>query len=149
MPSRPTDRILTPSHQTSPPHRKRRRPVSITNDQLIRQLKLQDALLKRAPEQPLPSYVEPAWPMLGHHESLNTPRGHMLAASIGGSITGKGGSRIVVDDPHNPMQAESDAQREAAVNYFSRTLSTRLDNKRDDAIVVVMQRLHERDLAAL
>ena len=83
------------------------------------------------------------------HEFANTRRGHMIATSIGGSITGKGGSRIVVDDPHNPLQAESDAQREAALAYFSRTLSTRLDNKNDDAIVVVMQRLHERDLAAL
>ena len=83
------------------------------------------------------------------HEFMNTRRGHMIATSIGGSITGKGGSRIVVDDPHNPLQAESDAQRESALAYFSRTLSTRLDNKNDDAIVVVMQRLHERDLAAL
>jgi predicted phage terminase large subunit-like protein len=82
------------------------------------------------------------------HEFLNTRRGHMIATSIGGSITGKGGNRIVVDDPHNPTQAESDAQREAALTYFSRTLSTRLDNKQDDAIVVVMQRLNERDLAA-
>jgi hypothetical protein len=73
----------------------------------------------------------------------------MIATSIGGSITGKGGSRIVVDDPHNPLQAESDAQRECALAYFSRTLSTRLDNKNDDAIVVVMQRLHEHDLASL
>lgn len=83
------------------------------------------------------------------HEFLNTRRGHMIATSIGGSITGKGGNRIVVDDPHNPMQAESEAQREAALTYFSRTLATRLDNKNDDAIVVVMQRLHERDLSAL
>jgi predicted phage terminase large subunit-like protein len=82
-------------------------------------------------------------------EFMNTRRGVMVATSIGGSITGKGGSRIVVDDPHNPLQAESDAQRETALVFFSRTLSTRLDNKNDDAIVVVMQRLHERDLSAL
>src|SRR5712691_90086 len=83
------------------------------------------------------------------NEFLNTRRGHMIATSIAGSTTGKGGSRIVVDDPHNPTQAESDALREAALAYFSRTLSTRLDNKNDDAIVVVMQRLHERDLSAV
>ena len=79
----------------------------------------------------------------------NTQRGLMLATSIGGSVTGKGGNRIVVDDPHNPTQAESDVQREAARTYFSRTLSTRLDDKRRGALVVIMQRLHERDLAAL
>jgi predicted phage terminase large subunit-like protein len=82
------------------------------------------------------------------HEFHNTRRGHMIATSIGGSITGKGGNRIVVDDPHNPLQVESDLQRESALEYFDLTLSTRLDNKNDDAIVVVMQRLHECDLSA-
>ena len=81
-------------------------------------------------------------------EFQNTQRGVMLATSIGGSVTGKGGNRIVVDDPHNPIQAESDVQREHAVTYFGNTLSTRLDDKKADAIVVVMQRLHHRDLAA-
>lgn len=82
-------------------------------------------------------------------EFLNTQRGHMVATSVGGSILGKGGNRIVVDDPHNPTQAESETQREAAIAFFSRTLSTRLDNKNHGAVVVVMQRLHERDLSAV
>jgi predicted phage terminase large subunit-like protein len=81
-------------------------------------------------------------------EFTNTARGMMIATSIGGSITGKGGDRIVIDDPHHPMQAESDVQRETALEYFRRTLSTRLDDKRRGAIVMVMQRLHERDLSA-
>ena len=81
-------------------------------------------------------------------EFYNTARGMMIATSIGGSITGKGGDRIVIDDPHHPMQAESDVQREAALEYFRRTLSTRLDDKKHGAMVVVMQRLHERDLSA-
>jgi predicted phage terminase large subunit-like protein len=81
-------------------------------------------------------------------EFLNAARGHMIATSIGASILGRGGDRIVVDDPHNPTQIESDAQRDAAVTYYRHTLSTRLDNKKTGAIVVVMQRLHERDLSA-
>ena len=40
------------------------------------------------------------------------------------------------------------ATRDTALAYFRQTLSTRLDNKKTGAIVVVMQRLHERDLAA-
>ena len=35
-------------------------------------------------------------------EFLNTRRGHMIATSIGGSITGKGGSRIVVTKSERP-----------------------------------------------
>ena len=68
----------------------------------------------------------------------------MIVTSTGGSILGKGGSRIVVDDPHQPD--ESDTQREAVLWFFTQTLSTRLDNKNTGAIVVVMQRLHERGL---
>jgi predicted phage terminase large subunit-like protein len=82
-------------------------------------------------------------------EFHNTRRGAMVAASVGGSITGKGGNRIVLDDPHNPTQAESDAQRTHAIDFFQTTLSTRLDDPQRDAIVVVMQRLHTRDLAAV
>src|SRR5262249_45031468 len=81
-------------------------------------------------------------------EFQNTARGHMIATSLGATILGRGGDRIVVDDPHNPTQIESDAQREAAMNAYRYALSTRLDNKKDGAIVVVMQRLHERDLSA-
>jgi len=79
----------------------------------------------------------------------NDQRGVMVATSVGGSVTGKGGNRIVVDDPHNPMQAESDTQREQAITFFNRTLSTRLDDKARGAFVVVMQRLHHRDLSAV
>jgi predicted phage terminase large subunit-like protein len=82
-------------------------------------------------------------------EYHNTRRGAMIATSVGGSITGKGGNRIVIDDPHNPTEAESDAQRQHALDYFTQTLSTRLDDKARDAVVLVMQRLHTQDLAGL
>ena len=71
-----------------------------------------------------------------------------MATSVGGSATGKGGDRIIVDDLHNPHQADSDAQREAALRFFRETLSTRLDTPKTGAVVVVMQRLHEADLSA-
>lgn len=82
-------------------------------------------------------------------EYRNDRRGVMTATSVGGSATGKGGNRIVVDDPHNPVQAESDRQRQQALDFFLMTLSTRLDDKRKGAIVVIMQRLHTRDLTSV
>jgi predicted phage terminase large subunit-like protein len=82
-------------------------------------------------------------------EYQNDRRGVMVALSMGGSATGKGGNRIVMDDPHHPSQAESDTQREQAITFFTQTLSTRLDDKRQGAIVLVMQRLHHRDLSAV
>jgi predicted phage terminase large subunit-like protein len=82
-------------------------------------------------------------------EIHNTRGGIMRATSIDGSVTGMGGNRIVIDDPHNPTQAESDLQRAHAVDFYTQTLSTRLDDPQRDAIILVMQRLHTRDLAAI
>jgi predicted phage terminase large subunit-like protein len=81
-------------------------------------------------------------------EFRNTKLGVMVATSVGGSIVGKGGDRLIVDDLHNPQQVESDVQRETAVTYFRQSLWPRLDNKKTGAMVVVMQRLHEADIAA-
>ncbi len=82
-------------------------------------------------------------------EYRNTHRGRMVATSIGGTVTGKGGNRIVVDDPHTPLAVESDAVRARVIEYFLRTLSTRLDDKQRGATVLVMQRLHAQDLTAV
>lgn len=75
----------------------------------------------------------------------NTHRGRMIATSVGGTATGKGGDRVVVDDPLNPEEAHSDAKRNEANRQWDQTFSTRLDDKSRGAFVVVMQRLHEDD----
>jgi predicted phage terminase large subunit-like protein len=77
----------------------------------------------------------------------NDKMGFMFATSIGGTLTGEGGDYIIVDDPHNPTQAQSDTERESAVEFFRTTLPTRLNDKKKGAIVVVMQRLHEEDVS--
>lgn len=79
-------------------------------------------------------------------EFQNLQRGSMVAVGIGGSITGKGGNRVVADDPLNPLMAESNAEREKAVRFWSQSLSTRLDDKKRDARVIVAQRLHAQDV---
>lgn len=79
-------------------------------------------------------------------EYSNDKRGTMIATSVGGTATGKGGDFVIVDDLHNPEGAESDTERETAIRFFDQTLSTRLDDKKAGVIIVVMQRLHEKDL---
>jgi hypothetical protein len=79
-------------------------------------------------------------------EFMNTARGHMIATSVGGSITGKGGDFIVVDDLQNPEMAESAAARETVNRFFDETLASRLDDKRRGRIVVIQQRTHQADL---
>ena len=75
----------------------------------------------------------------------NTARGHMLATSVGGTITGKGGDGIMMDDMLNPEHAESDAARKQTINTY-RTLSTRLNEPKKGFKILVEQRTHRLDL---
>ncbi|MFZ4124954.1 MAG: hypothetical protein ACOYJ2_02630 [Rickettsiales bacterium] len=78
---------------------------------------------------------------------VTTMRGHRIATSVGGAATGEGGNILIVDDPLNPLQAQQRSMREAANQWFDHTFTTRLDDKKRGAIVVVMQRLHAEDLS--
>lgn len=75
-----------------------------------------------------------------------TARGFRLATSVGGTLTGRGGDIIVIDDPLKPDDALSETKRSAANQWFMNTLLSRLDDKRTGAIVIVMQRVHVDDL---
>lgn len=77
----------------------------------------------------------------------NEDTGMMFSTSIGGAVTGEGGDYLIVDDPHDPTGAESDAQRESAVGYFKTTLQSRLNDPNEGRILVIMQRLHENDIS--
>jgi predicted phage terminase large subunit-like protein len=79
-------------------------------------------------------------------EFITTRQGYRLATSTGGVLTGRGADIILIDDPLKPEEALSDAQRRAANEWFSHTLYSRLNDKRNGAIVIIMQRLHEDDL---
>ena len=77
----------------------------------------------------------------------NDRRGARIATSVGGVVTGRGGDRIIVDDPHNVREAESEAVRAATVIWWDQAMSTRFNDPRTGARVVVMQRVHSLDLA--
>lgn len=81
------------------------------------------------------------------HKYVTEARGHRIAVSVGGSATGEGGNILIVDDPLNPLQAMQASAREAANAWFRHTFASRLDDKRNGAMVVVMQRLHAEDLS--
>ncbi len=79
-------------------------------------------------------------------EFVTTRQGYRLATSNGGVLTGRGADIILIDDPLKPEEALSEAQRQAANEWFDHTLYSRLNDKRSGAIVIIMQRLHEDDL---
>lgn len=76
----------------------------------------------------------------------NDETGFRLSCAVK-SMTGRRGDRVLWDDPHSVEAAISDAHRETALRVFQETLPTRLNNPDRSAIVVVMQRLHEMDVA--
>jgi len=76
----------------------------------------------------------------------NDRSGYRLATSVGGAATGEGGDRIICDDPHNVHEAESDAIRKATLDWWDVVISTRVNDPKTAAKVVVMQRCHQQDL---
>ena len=78
-----------------------------------------------------------------------TATGWRQSASVGSALTGHRGDRIIIDDPHSVKTAESEAEREESLRWFSETVPTRLNKQAESAIVVIMQRLHERDISGL
>lgn len=79
-------------------------------------------------------------------EVMTTARGFRYATSVGGTLTGRGGNLVILDDPLSALEAYSERARENLKQWYANTLLSRLDNKADDAIIVVTQRLHIDDL---
>ena len=77
----------------------------------------------------------------------NDATGHRVATSVGGVATGEGGDRIVVDDPNNVLEAESEAVRTSTNLWWDESMSTRGNNPKTVVRVVVQQRVHDDDLS--
>ena len=85
---------------------------------------------------------------------VTTDQGAFFTTGTGGTLTGFGagkaraefGGCIIIDDPMKADEARSEVQRENVIDWFQNTLESRTNN-RDTPIIVIMQRLHEDDLA--
>lgn len=75
----------------------------------------------------------------------NTATGARYTTSTGGTITGKHAHVVINDDPLNPAQAASDADRNTA-NEHTKTLASRKVDKKNTPTITIMQRLHEMDV---
>lgn len=65
------------------------------------------------------------------------------------SLTAGRGDRLIIDDPHSTETAESDAERARVIRIFLESATTRLNDPKRSAIVVIMQRLHTHDLTGV
>lgn len=78
---------------------------------------------------------------------MNTEMGFRLSTSVGGRSTGFRADCIVADDPLNAKEAHSVAAREEVIHWWDHVMSSRLNKKATGTMVIIMQRLHERDLS--
>jgi len=83
----------------------------------------------------------------GKEEFGNTRQGIRLARAFT-SMTGQRGDRVILDDPISADNANSAAALEEARLAFTETLPTRINNDQS-AIIVIMQRLNEKDVSGV
>lgn len=78
---------------------------------------------------------------------LSAPhRGGMLAAGVGGGVTGYGANLFVIDDPlKNREEADSQDRRDLIWDWWLSSAYTRL--QRNAAVVIMLTRWHSDDLA--
>jgi predicted phage terminase large subunit-like protein len=89
------------------------------------------------------------------HHWRTTAGGVMYTAGVGGTLTGFGagkeregfGGAIIIDDPHKADEARSDVIRKGVLDWFQNTLESRRNSPTRTPIILIMQRLHEEDLA--
>lgn len=72
--------------------------------------------------------------------------GRRVAISVDSATTGEGGNRLVVDDPHNATDVESEVDRKAKHDWWDHAMSSRLNQPDKDAWIVNGQRTGEDDL---
>jgi predicted phage terminase large subunit-like protein len=80
------------------------------------------------------------------NEFETTARGFRVATSVGGTLTGKGGTILIIDDPVKANEVNSESARNSANDWMITTALSRLDRLSESAVLVVMQRLHAEDL---
>lgn len=79
-------------------------------------------------------------------EYENDHTGKRIVTSVGGSVTGKHADIIIVDDPIDPLKSATKAAIKKCNKWWTKTMSTRVTNKKVSLRIIVMQRLDEEDL---
>jgi predicted phage terminase large subunit-like protein len=115
--------------------------LSLINNTKLRRLVESDIYRKHWP------HIELAGDQNAKTYFENTATGFALSTSVGGAVMGKRGDRIVLDDPNNTKDVDSDAMIEEALQFVSEVLPTRINDPETFAQVTIMQRTGERDVA--
>lgn len=76
----------------------------------------------------------------------NDSGGRMISTSIGATVGGRGGDFLLFDDPNDPLNPESEADRKTAIEKSDTALATRLDDQATGVRIVIQQRTHQQDV---
>ena len=92
----------------------------------------------------------PAWKLSTDQNAKtfykNTRQGFRFCHTVAGKGTGHRGEWILCDDPLKAKDGNSPLKRQDAIDWWDKTMPTRLNDPRTGKRLVVMQRLHEEDL---
>lgn len=77
----------------------------------------------------------------------NSLTGLRLSLSVGSKAAGFRGNVVVVDDPLNTKDAPSKIARDEVIYWWDKVMPSRVHDPMRDAFIVIMQRVHEDDLA--
>lgn len=92
------------------------------------------------------------WPLkltkAGEWEVQNEKHGNYKGIPFG-SLTQWRADRVKVDDPHSVDTAESDTDRQSTTRRFRESVTSRLNDPKKSAIIVIMQRLHSDDISGV
>lgn len=98
------------------------------------------------------AWFKSRWPHITLNADQNTKQryenddtGYRIAASVGGTTTGEGGSILLIDDAHGAQDAQSDTMRNSTIEWLDMVWSSRKNDPKTSCSVVIMQRLHEND----
>lgn len=121
--------------------------LAVNNSSNIRSLIQHEAYQEIFPNVTLDSEAKNHW--------TTSQGGVFYATGAGGTITGFGagkqragfGGAILIDDPHKADEARSEVMRQNVIDWFQNTVESRKNDPQNTPIIVIMQRLHENDLA--
>jgi predicted phage terminase large subunit-like protein len=72
--------------------------------------------------------------------------GYIYSFGFSGAVTGEGGDFLLIDDPLKATDADSDLVRNKVNDDYDNAIANRLNNPMTGKRIIIMQRLHERDL---
>ena len=81
-------------------------------------------------------------------ELETTEGGGRIAASVGGTLTGKGGDYLILDDYIKPDEAQSDTVRNRHNSWCQSVAFSRVNSKHAK-VIIAMQRVHQKDLCGV